>query len=171
MSEVYDLLCQRGLKLDRELYLAKYEEMAHQIYSDYVRPIPFLKTLLTQLGRCRAQLAIASSSKRSWIERALQGHTLPVTFSTIVSASDPDIERGKPAPDVYLRAAHLLGEPPERLIAIEDSSHGVTSACVAGLYCIGLRNGFNDTQDLSHAHEIMYGYRPDQLSKILSDLL
>lgn len=52
-------------------------------------------------------------------------------FDTIVSAAQ--VERGKPAPDVYLFACKQLGEQPENCIAVEDSPNGVNSACEAGL--------------------------------------
>ena len=171
ITEVYTLLCARGLKLTEERYLDDYESMAQRVYGDYVRPLPHVDSLLSRLSARHAKLAIASSSKRSWIDLALHSRSLSIDFSVIASAADPLVECGKPAPDVYLYAAQQLGVSPERLIAIEDSSHGVTSACAAGLYCIGLKNGFNEDQDLSHAHEVMRGYHPDHLSEILSDLI
>lgn len=52
-------------------------------------------------------------------------------FDTIVSAAQ--VEKGKPAPDVYLFACKQLGEQPEDCIAVEDSPNGVNSAYEAGL--------------------------------------
>ena len=44
---------------------------------------------------------------------------------------------------------------PEGCIVIEDSRNGVVSARSAGMFCIGLRNGFNEEQDLSSANLIV----------------
>ena len=44
-----------------------------------------------------------------------------------------DAARGKPAPDIFLRAAALLGVAPERCLAVEDSAHGVAAAHAAGM--------------------------------------
>ena len=55
-------------------------------------------------------------------------------FDEIVSAAG--VERGKPAPDVYLAACRLLGEKPEDCVAVEDSPNGVRSAYDAGLRVI-----------------------------------
>ena len=58
-------------------------------------------------------------------------------FHALVSAQE--VERGKPAPDVYLRAAELLGADPAACIAIEDSAHGVTAALAAGMTVVQAR--------------------------------
>ena len=43
----------------------------------------------------------------------------------------------------------MLGTDPVRRLAIEDSRNGIVSAKKAGMFCVGLRNGFNDEQDSS----------------------
>ena len=171
ISEVYAMLCARGLSLTEAQYLEDYEAMACRVYGDLVRPLPHVDSLLSQLSMNHVPTAIASSSSRAWIELALRSSPLPVELSTIASAADSEVQCGKPAPDVYLRAAHLLNASPNHLIAIEDSSHGVAAARSAGLYTIGLKNGFNGAQDLSNAHELMHGYHPCALSQVLIDLI
>ena len=48
--------------------------------------------------------------------------------------------RGKPAPDVYLRAAELLGVPASACGAVEDSSNGIRSAHAAGMLTVAIPN-------------------------------
>jgi beta-phosphoglucomutase-like phosphatase (HAD superfamily) len=50
------------------------------------------------------------------------------------------VERSKPAPDLYLRAAELLGVAPERCVAVEDTNPGIASAKAAGMYAIQTRS-------------------------------
>ena len=171
ISEVYEILRARGLSLTETQYLKDYEAMACHVYGSLVHPLPHVDSLLSQLSMNHVSLAIASSSSRAWIDLALRSSPLPVELSMIASAADPEVQRGKPAPDVYLRAAHLLNAPPDSLIAIEDSQHGVAAARSAGLYTIGLKNGFNEEQDLSDAHELMRGYHPKTLPRALTDLI
>jgi beta-phosphoglucomutase-like phosphatase (HAD superfamily) len=64
---------------------------------------------------------------------------------------------GKPSPAIYLYTAQRLGVDPARCVVAEDSRNGVLAARAAGMYCIGLRNGFNDDQDLSEANIIVNG--------------
>jgi sugar-phosphatase len=52
--------------------------------------------------------------------------------------SAEDEVRGKPSPDVYLRAAELLGVPPASCLAVEDSVLGVLSARAAGMRCVAI---------------------------------
>jgi beta-phosphoglucomutase-like phosphatase (HAD superfamily) len=50
------------------------------------------------------------------------------------------VERGKPAPDVYLEAARRLGAEPPRSVAIEDSTNGIRSAHAAEMAVIAVPN-------------------------------
>jgi len=83
------------------------------------------------------QLGVASQSGRSWVEDLLECTGLSEAFHALVSAQE--VERGKPEPDVYLRAAELLGAEPAACIAIEDSAHGVTAALAAGMTVVQTR--------------------------------
>ena len=81
-------------------------------------------------------LGIASGARRSEIELMLGGARLADAFRFIVAAGETD--RGKPAPDPYLRAAALHGLPPAACVAIEDSHAGLESARTAGMKTIGI---------------------------------
>ncbi|HEY7823602.1 MAG TPA: HAD-IA family hydrolase, partial [Acidimicrobiia bacterium] len=54
------------------------------------------------------------------------------------------LDRGKPAPDGYLRAAQLLGVEPEQCIVIEDTSVGIESGRNAGMQTVGVRGACGD---------------------------
>jgi beta-phosphoglucomutase-like phosphatase (HAD superfamily) len=56
------------------------------------------------------------------------------------TVSSEEVERGKPAPDVYLEAARRLGMAPDRCAAIEDSSNGLLAAAAAGMPVIAMPN-------------------------------
>lgn len=79
-------------------------------------------------------LGIASSSPISWVGKHIDERQLNHHFSTVSCFGDG--VPGKPAPDVYLRAALALGVDPKRCLAIEDSPTGVKSAVDAGMTCI-----------------------------------
>ncbi len=79
----------------------------------------------------RWQLAVASSSPRELIELVLELAGLGECFDVVISSEE--VPRGKPAPDVYLRACELLGSGPSHAAAIEDSGAGVRSAVAAGM--------------------------------------
>ena len=82
-------------------------------------------------ARARAgRSAIASSSNRPLIDLFLELTGTAGLFRATVSSEE--VERGKPAPDVYLEAARRLGVDPTRCAAIEDSENGIRSALRQG---------------------------------------
>ena len=84
-------------------------------------------------------LGLASSSNRPIIERALEVSGLVPLF--VATVSSEEVERGKPAPDVYLEAARRLVVDPESCAAIEDSGNGIRSGAAAGMRVIAIPNG------------------------------
>ena len=86
----------------------------------------------------RWPLGLASSSNRPLIDLALDRMGVADLFHATVSSEE--VERGKPAPDVYLEAARRLGVPPERAAAVEDSASGICAAKAAGLRIVAIPN-------------------------------
>jgi HAD superfamily hydrolase (TIGR01509 family) len=86
----------------------------------------------------RWPLGLASSSNREIIDLVLELTGFGDAFGVTVSSEE--VERGKPAPDVYLEAARRLGVQPARCVAIEDSSNGLRSAHAAGMTVIAVPN-------------------------------
>jgi HAD superfamily hydrolase (TIGR01509 family) len=86
----------------------------------------------------RWPLGLASSSNRSLIDLALELMGVADLFRVTVSSEE--VERGKPAPDVYLEAARRLEVAPERIVAVEDSGAGIRAAKAAGMRVIAVPN-------------------------------
>ena len=76
-------------------------------------------------------VALATATPTERAAEQLKEVNLYPFFTRIVSAVQ--VERGKPAPDVYLHAAKELGADPEECLAVEDSPNGVLSALAAGM--------------------------------------
>jgi HAD superfamily hydrolase (TIGR01509 family) len=86
----------------------------------------------------RWPLGLASSSNREVIDLVLDRADFGDDFR--VALSSEEVERGKPAPDVYLAVAGRLGAEPRRCVAIEDSSNGLRAAEAAGMAVIAVPN-------------------------------
>jgi HAD superfamily hydrolase (TIGR01509 family) len=86
----------------------------------------------------RWPLGLASSSNRPLIDLALDRMGVAELFRATVSSEE--VERGKPAPDVYLEAARRLGAAPGRTLAVEDSANGIRSAKAAGMRVVAIPN-------------------------------
>jgi HAD superfamily hydrolase (TIGR01509 family) len=81
-------------------------------------------------------LGLASSANREVIEAVLEQTGWP--FEAVVSSEE--VDRGKPAPDVYLEAARRLGVEPAACVAIEDSSNGLRAAAAAAMTVVAVPN-------------------------------
>lgn len=107
---------------------------------------PGASELLDTLDQFRLPRAIATSSSRRTVERHLTAHNLMDRFQEIVGHGD--YERGKPAPDPFLRAAERLGVEPHLCLALEDSHNGVRSASSAGMMTIMVPDLLEPTDEI-----------------------
>lgn len=98
-----------------------------------VRPQPGITELVDYVREQRIPHAIASSSPMSIIDATLQAMGWATLFDIRCSADDEQF--GKPAPDVYLKAAKRLGVAPQACLALEDSPNGARAAVAAGMTC------------------------------------
>ena len=112
--------------------------------------------------------AIASSAPRANVDVMLEAIGLADLMDAIVSAED--VTRGKPDPEVFLRAAERLGVPPTACIVVEDAAAGVEAGRRAGMKTIGVNARAPLAADLyvesladlpEHAFEtLLHGSRP-----------
>lgn len=92
--------------------------------------------VLAACERSGVPVAVASASPRERLDLTLAVAGLSGRFP--VSVGGDEVPEGKPAPDVYLRAATLLAVDPERCVAVEDSPTGAAAAVAAGMRVIGV---------------------------------
>jgi HAD superfamily hydrolase (TIGR01509 family) len=112
-------------------------ERVERIYRHELPLIDGAHAAVERLG-ARWPLGLASSSNREIIDLFLELSGLAGSFAVTVSSEE--VERGKPAPDVYLEAAGRLGAEPGSCTAVEDSENGIASARAAGMRTIALPN-------------------------------
>ena len=110
------------------------EAMAER-YRSHLPLLPGAVDAVRLMGS-RFVLGLASSSPRSLIAVVLDASGLRPSFAAVRSTEEE--ARGKPAPDVYLTVARLLGVDPGSCAAVEDSSNGLRSAAAAGLTVIAV---------------------------------
>ena len=113
-----------------------------------------LPDLVAKLA-ARHQLAVASGSLHPVIDEVLAMKNLRQFFPVVVSVQD--VARGKPAPDVFLRAAELLRVEPRDCCVIEDSAAGVEAALAAGMSVIAITNSLPREQ-LTRATQVVGTY-------------
>ena len=128
------------------------------------RERPLFKGLPELIARLAPHyaLALASGSERAVVEAVLRLDDLRRFFTAVVSGSD--IKRGKPAPDLFLRAAELLKVAPGDCWVIEDSKPGVAAGLAAGMRVIAITNT-HPAVELAHATRVVRTY--GQIERLL----
>ncbi len=113
-------------------------ERSNALYEDVVDAgvphRPGILELLDLLVAHRVPRAVATSTRRPLALRKLEAAGLLSRFDAVCTSSD--VERPKPAPDVYLLAASMLGVAPAQCLVLEDSPAGVRAALAAGMHPI-----------------------------------
>ena len=136
-----------GAAMEYEAFKADQHRIFHEILAR--EPMRGIRELLDALALAAVPVAIASTSTARWVVPAVERLGLSDRFRTIVTADD--VERRKPAPDVYLEAARRLGADPRRSVAIEDSGPGVAAATAAGMKTIAIPHWLTERHDLAGA--------------------
>lgn len=117
------------------------DEVVRRMLARYETELPVVPGAVETVERLAAaglRLGLASSSNRELIDAVLR--ELGLTELLAVAVSSEEVGRGKPAPDVYLEAAHRLETPPERCAAVEDSASGIRAAHAAGMCVLAYPN-------------------------------
>jgi HAD superfamily hydrolase (TIGR01509 family) len=115
-------------------------EVADRLVGRYRQRLPLLPGAVGTVRELARSwpLGLASSSNRNVIDLAVAEAGLADAFRVTVSSEE--VERGKPAPDVYLEAARQLAIEPTACAAIEDSTNGIRSAHAAQMAVIAVPN-------------------------------
>ena len=115
-------------------------EVVERLVARYRQRPPFIpgarEAVLAMAARL--PLGLASSSSRALIDAVLDQGGLAGAFAATVSSEE--VARGKPSPDVYLRALELLGVEAAIAVAVEDSGAGIRAAAAAGMRVVAIPN-------------------------------
>ena len=112
------------------------------LYRSELKIVPGIVDVLDALKARGVTVSIGSNSPKKRVELAVELTGIADRFDRIVSYED--VTNGKPAPDIFLRAAELAGAALDECLVVEDSLTGVTAAVAAGIRTIGFTG--------THAH-------------------
>lgn len=131
-----------GIAID----LPRAKAETYRIYLEIIKgrldPLNGVKTFVKRCKQTNRRIAVASSADRIKVDGNLAQIGLPHgTFDAVVCGSD--VERKKPAPDVFLLAASKLGVDPANCVVVEDAPNGAMAAKAAGMACLGIASSFD----------------------------
>lgn len=123
-----------GDKIDTELLWNRASELFHIVEDkEGLSLLPFVKEILEYL-KPNYKIALASSTRRSSVERQMKATGIWDFFDVTVCGDD--VQNTKPSPEIYQKAVKDLNLLPENCLAIEDSLNGIKSGTSAGLKVI-----------------------------------
>lgn len=111
---------------------ARYRELIRSIGPEHL--LPGIRELLDELRASGIRTAVASASRNAPFILAALG--LEARFDVVVDAGA--LERGKPDPEIFLRAADALGVPPKNCVGIEDALSGLEALRAANMASVGV---------------------------------
>lgn len=120
-----------------DTYTVQLRATIDRVFGEKLTPVPYIAETL---GRLSQRTCVASSGTPTRIRSSL-GTTELIDYFAPNLFSAMQVERGKPAPDLFLFAAAQMNTPPARCLVIEDSVPGVTGARAAGMAVIGFTGG------------------------------
>ena len=120
------------LSVPAEEMMRQRAEIAIDFFANRVGLFPSAKRVLKELRQMNLRLAVATSSVSASVRPFLNRHNLTSLFDVIVTGDE--IERGKPQPDIYLRAAEKLSLAADECLVIEDALSGIAAAKAAKMH-------------------------------------
>lgn len=124
--------------------LEEKESYYREIYAPFLAPINGLENFLTALKDAGIKMAIASSATVEDIDFILNKIPIRDDFEAIIDGSR--VSKGKPNPQIFLKAAEELKARPEDCVVFEDSLAGIKAANAAGMKVVGITTGHTADQ-------------------------
>lgn len=141
-QEILEMVfCRRLTKDQIKRYADEKEALYRKFYASRIRPLKGFKRLMNRAKQCGLKVAVASCAPIRNREFVFHHLCLDGKFDAVIG--DEDIRRGKPDPEIYLKAAKKLGVSRKRCLVFEDSPAGVESARKAGMKVIGVLTGYS----------------------------
>jgi len=125
-------------------YLNEKETYYREIYAPFLRPINGLENFLSEMKGAGIKMAMASSATMEDINFILNKIPIRDDFEAIIDGSR--VTKGKPNPQIFLKAAEELNADPANCIVFEDSLAGIKAANAAGMKVVAITTGHKAAQ-------------------------
>lgn len=125
---------------------AKWTEMAFQKYTQEVTLKEGVYEFLEELKKRNIRMGIATSNGRKLVEGVLKARKIAHFFEVIVTSCE--VNAGKPAPDVYLKAAKMLNTEAARCLVFEDVPMGILAGKNAGMKVCAVEDEYSKPQEM-----------------------
>lgn len=147
-----------GKKMTKDeamVYALEKEAVYREMYAPHIKPVEGLIEMLDGLKKLNVPMAIATSGIQVNIDFMFDHIAIRDYFSVVVNSAH--INKGKPDPEIYLKAAELLEVAPESCLVFEDAVVGINSAKAAGMRVVAVSTTHPE-EELSGADLIVKDY-------------
>jgi beta-phosphoglucomutase len=144
----------------------EYAALKNSWYIDYISKmtpdevLPGCLSFIRELRNANIRVAIGSASKNT--PMILERVGIRELFDAIADGNN--VTEAKPNPEVFIKAAEMVGINPGKCVVFEDAVAGVQAALNAGMMCIGV----GSSKILIKAHFVVHGLNEMNLSKLIS---
>lgn len=143
-----------GIVAPTDELMRRRAEIAAGFFASDVSLFPFARVVLQELRKMNLLLAVATSSVGTTARPFLDRHELTAFFEIIVTGDE--VERGKPHPDIYMRASEKLAVAPEECLVIEDALSGVRAGKAANMRVAAIPDTrFVDRREYEHVADYL----------------
>lgn len=163
---IANMLQLTGIREEVDRLITESHEIFFGLVDEHLKPMQGLFELLDHLEEIDMPKAVATSSPRNYMQNILNRFTLLERFHQTFTAED--VERGKPEPDIYLKAAQRLGISPHQMMVLEDSEAGTKAASAAGAIAISVPHRHTARHDFSSATHIVESLADPMIYQLLA---
>ena len=154
-KDTFEWFFQREMSRAEVEVLEEEKELIYrEFYRDHIKPAPGLLEFLKRLRAQGIKTALATSAGPGNIDFIVDGLGIREQFDAIIGGAE--VQKGKPDPEIYLKAADLVGINPSSCWVIEDSLQGIAAGQAAGMRVVGISTS-HTAAELAHTAVV----RPD----------
>ncbi len=168
-----EISSESGIRFTPE-QISHIQEQVHDALHAELSAISGIAELLTSLEKKDAPMCVASSGTFDKIYKSLYVTGLRKYFPDQAIFSVQNVQKGKPAPDLFLFAAAKMGYNPKDCIVVEDSLAGIEAAIAANMCVIGFLGGSHAHYDWyrlkMNAYNVPIAQNSIELAKILTEI-
>jgi len=155
-KDVIEYLFEKKMTDEEALpYVLEKETIYRRIYQPHIRPVPGLLDLLADFHDLNIPLAIATSGIQVNIDFMFQHLPVEKYFTAVINSSH--IKKGKPDPEIFIKASEALRVTPSECLVFEDAVVGIDAAHAAGMKVIAISTT-HSPHELQHAELVISNY-------------
>lgn len=154
-----------GLKEGPAELLTESRVIFQELLVTKLQPMPGLFELLDLIESVGLPKGVATSSPRDYLENVFSKFDLLPRFPIALTAES--VTHGKPNPEIYLKAAELLGVKPHQMLVLEDTQTGTRAGAAAGAFVVSVPHEHTENHDFSQAGYIATGLDDPFITKLI----